>query len=599
MTVTAHYLPGEAFDALARGRGDVDTVRALMAGQRSRNLLLVREVVLSARKHPDTAHAAGLHRAVAALDEVQRNAPGAAAQVLSYPLVGAWAAHCLRRLRSPSPEHREVPLWVDLAQLNAVAAAAALVGRQPVDVRVPTRSGRVHLPTLGRAMLAGRAAFGDAQLFGDGHGYHLQGLQSRLRLPGPDEVSSASRAWTPLIRWRFSCSGRELDAVLDCLDPYRDCHGLTSADGLTSEEERGWYHLLGDAWDLLCRRHPGRADELSAGPLVLVPLVPLRDGPGVNATARDSTGAIAMSPPVDAVDLAQSLVHEFQHSKLGALLDLVNLYDLEDRRRFYSPWRADPRPLGGLLQAVYAFLAVAEFWRRQLQAGAEENVPLCLYKLARSREQLVETLRTLRTSGSLTSEGDRFVDVLHEEVERIHTMEFPQEARVRTSIVNRHHRVTWRLRNLFVPERQLSALATAYLAGDRPPLRADDVDRQQAESAARYEEEPLDELARLELADTLTRTRTRRNRNGPNNGDIALLHRDYTHAAKLFEQQVMNAPDDLTAWAGLAVARQYQPTTGGRTYLEAPEVLAELFARLYPMLGRRTPTPDDLARWLG
>jgi HEXXH motif-containing protein len=79
---------------------------------------------------------------------------------------------------------------------------------------------------------------------------------------------------------------------------------------------------------------------------VLVPLDAIPGGPGVNAIARDSTGAIAMSPPVDAVDLAQSPVHEFQHSKLGALLDVIDLYDLDDRRLFYSPWRADPRPLG-------------------------------------------------------------------------------------------------------------------------------------------------------------------------------------------------------------------------------------------------------------
>jgi uncharacterized protein len=72
-----------------------------------------------------------------------------------------------------------------------------------------------------------------------------------------------------------------------------------------------------------------------------------------------------MSAPPDPIIGTVTLTHEIQHVKLGALLDLVTLTLPDDGRRYYAPWRDDPRPLGGLLHGVYAYLGVTEFWRRQ------------------------------------------------------------------------------------------------------------------------------------------------------------------------------------------------------------------------------------------
>src|SRR5581483_603165 len=60
---------------------------------------------------------------------------------------------------------------------------------------------------------------------------------------------------------------------------------------------------------------------------------------------------------------AVTLAHELQHLKLGALLDIVTLALPDDGRRYYAPWRDDPRPLGGLLQGAYAYFGVSGFWR--------------------------------------------------------------------------------------------------------------------------------------------------------------------------------------------------------------------------------------------
>lgn len=42
----------------------------------------------------------------------------------------------------------------------------------------------------------------------------------------------------------------------------------------------------------------------------------------------------------------------------------------DERRRYYAPWREDPRPISGLLQRTYAFLEVSAFWQRQSVNGA-------------------------------------------------------------------------------------------------------------------------------------------------------------------------------------------------------------------------------------
>ena len=74
-----------------------------------------------------------------------------------------------------------------------------------------------------------------------------------------------------------------------------------------------------------------------------------------------------MSQPPDPDTCAVTLTHEVQHLKLCAVLDIVSLTLPDDGRRYYAPWRTDPRPVSGLLQGAYAYLGVTEFWRRQRQ----------------------------------------------------------------------------------------------------------------------------------------------------------------------------------------------------------------------------------------
>jgi HEXXH motif-containing protein len=122
-----------------------------------------------------------------------------------------------------------------------------------------------------------------------------------------------------------------------------------------------------------------------------------------------------MSLPPDPVTCAVTLAHEVQHLKLGALLDLVTLAEADDGRRYYAPWRDDPRPLQGLLQGTYAYLGVTGFWWRQRRLpNAPRNADA---EFARWREATELAAETLRSSGRLTRAGLDFVSEMSRTLE--------------------------------------------------------------------------------------------------------------------------------------------------------------------------------------
>src|SRR5262249_56852586 len=102
--------------------------------------------------------------------------------------------------------------------------------------------------------------------------------------------------------------------------------------------------------------------------------VPRLPAGGVEPAAcyGDDGGSGGRTPGADAGSLAVALVHEFQHSKVSALLVLVPLHRAGTATAHYAPWRPDPRPLGGLLQGAYAYLGLVDLWgvQRLREPGA-------------------------------------------------------------------------------------------------------------------------------------------------------------------------------------------------------------------------------------
>ena len=159
-----------------------------------------------------------------------------------------------------------------------------------------------------------------------------------------------------------------LDIGIDDLDPFRMPAVTGLAPRLGAREAARWARAIEQGWHLLAADHPAVATEVAAVISVIVPLSWSVHGP-LSSSSPETFGAIAMSEPPDPSTCAVTFSHEVQHLKLCALLDIVSLTMPDDGRRYYAPWREDPRPVSGLLQGAYAYLGVTRFWRHAASAG--------------------------------------------------------------------------------------------------------------------------------------------------------------------------------------------------------------------------------------
>jgi uncharacterized protein len=155
---------------------------------------------------------------------------------------------------------------------------------------------------------------------------------------------------------------------------------------------------------------PGHGERLRAG---LRAVTPLRSD-GLNdrsASGRLAFGAVGLAPArLEPVSFALLLIHEFQHVKLGAIMDLFELHDLADTEPRYSPpCFAHPRPIEGILQSTYAHLGVCDFWRtrRNLTTGAEHLE--AQRHFARCRALTEAGIEQLLSADSLRPMGGAFV----------------------------------------------------------------------------------------------------------------------------------------------------------------------------------------------
>ncbi|GAA4861111.1 FxsB family cyclophane-forming radical SAM/SPASM peptide maturase [Kitasatospora terrestris] len=379
----ARELTETQWEELAEGYGAESTVRALAAAQ----LGLTRKLVAAVGAGSPGWELLG------SLDERDGAALDA---VLAHPYARAWA---VRRLR-------EEP-GADPGALAGLAAAAALRAGRAFELPLPVRDGAVHLPTLGRVLVADAE---EAVLTGDAEGFTVAGVRV-----GPDAPGDAR--WQPVRR--VALAGGWTPALEDT-DPQRDSHQWPVTGRLDDEEWPAWAGALREAWELIGRDLPGYAPGLRAGLSTITPLRPGPEGRDVSAAARQAFGAVGIARPGTAPILALLLVHEFQHVKLGAVLDFHDLFDRAEARLFHAPWRPDPRPLEGLFQGTYAHLAVTEFWATRVLAydglagGPAEHARV---QLATWRGHTARAVEVLAGSGALTALGTRFAEGMAAAVE--------------------------------------------------------------------------------------------------------------------------------------------------------------------------------------
>ncbi|XVU30245.1 aKG-HExxH-type peptide beta-hydroxylase [Actinoplanes sp. CA-054009] len=365
-------LPADVFDRIAAGYGDAAAVAVLADAELAVNRALVSEIL------GETAAGGEL------LAELERAAPAAFDAVLGHPFVRSWAVACLEG-KDAEPD-----------RAAAIAAAVAIRAGAPADVQVHAHDGLIHLPTVGVFAAPAeqvRVTAGRSSVV--------------LRWPGGRaELPAAGGRQIP--GWH-ACRWVVLDGVrvlLDDADPYRDRLEFADAAWLDADGERDWADRLAATWEQVAVDAPAHLDGLRGGLRAIVPLAVAPDGAARGVTSRHAFGAVGLSPTADPAEAAVLLVREFQLTKIGAVLDLIDLVpDDAVTERLPVGWRDEPRPVEAVLRGAYAHLAVADIWRHR---AARDGDPAGRGLYRRYRDWTAEAIDDLLTGDRLTEAGARF-----------------------------------------------------------------------------------------------------------------------------------------------------------------------------------------------
>ncbi|SEG40399.1 HEXXH motif-containing protein [Thermomonospora echinospora] len=323
--------------------------------------------------------------------------------------------------------------------MGALAAAAAVRAGADCSVRVPVSGGRLMLPSLGLALPGGGRSSAMVRVTAEGARITSGGA----RITVPADPHRDAPGWRGLRRVSAVCDGLRLDLLIDDLDPYR-MPALGVRDRLTAAETQDWESDLRAAWRLLVRRHPGTAAEIRGLIRVITPLAGPARGRS-SASSREVHGTIALSAAGEPRALALTLAHEVQHVKLAMLLDAVALIRPGHQRRYYAPWRDDPRPIYGLLQGAYAHLGVADFWRRERRHQPHDVEPHAEFERWRSATLLACT-ELLRGDG-LTATGTAFVNEMARTLRDWGNEPIPPHAVRLARLRAERHRTLWSRHN--------------------------------------------------------------------------------------------------------------------------------------------------------
>ncbi|MFD8819632.1 HEXXH motif domain-containing protein, partial [Streptomyces sp. NPDC059627] len=389
-----HLVPTAYFDDLAAGRGGPETVRFLWTTEYSRRLLLLRALLDTAAATPGAlGPLPPVDAAWDILTAAQQRAPQEFRDLLLHPQIGTWLGHSLRRLRHTA--WGDGPLWTDLGHLHAVCAVAALRAGLPLRTAVPLRDGTAMFPTLGLARLPDRPRWGTAEVAVEAGRLRAGPYGAGVGPPEPPATPDGDApGWQGLRSLRATADGRPVTVWLDDVDPYRDLSEPLPPRRLGKDELARWQERFARAVDLLADSDPGMAAALAEGLRTVAEVRPARSFPVLSASSGDAFGGLLSSLPPDPVSFAVTLVHEFQHTKLGALLHLLTLERDSGTERHHAPWRNDPRPLSGLLQGAYAFLGITDFWCRYLDHVPPAGRPLAEFEFALRRRQTQEAIHT-------------------------------------------------------------------------------------------------------------------------------------------------------------------------------------------------------------
>jgi HEXXH motif-containing protein len=541
---------------LAAAPGDVELIELLAKGQEHKRLLQL--LALAKKPSPDQ---------VSVLTRVQAAAPGALRTVLGEPSA------------ITGPSHDTGP---------TVAAAAAIAG-VPARVEADVHDGEVSLPSLGTLRVPPLDSDGGVppgrvtiEVSANNGRVTLGVCDSNETVDVAARSAAAMRWWEPLTR---IATGRVavLDVTLTTTAALRGIYGMPG--DFCGAPADDWRPVIEAGWALLEAERPEHAAAIAAGVRTLVPVPPHPDGRSTSCTIDGVFGAVFLSLPPDPETFAVTLVHEFQHAKLSAALNLAPLHTAGTEAVYYAPWRRDPRPLGALLHGIYAHLAVAQFWDTHRRCATDRAL-FAHVQFARWRDDTWRACHGILGESAFTEAGKVFIAAVAAELEQLRGAHVPHEAADIAARIVLDDAVCWRLRNLQADPATANELAAAWMLqtpAELPPVETLVEQTSQAKPVAR-------------TRTLLMLQRTADTSEPASEADRLCGLGRFEAAADAYQQQIRHDPGDLGAWAGLAVSMPPQDP-GHQALQQIPEVVAEIY-RQANLTGAAQQSPLHLARWL-
>lgn len=593
--LATHRLPVAEFERICGGAVTEATMVLLEKTQYSQRKLALRALL---ERLEDTPGVVGVpvspDHAWQILAKAERRDPAALAEILLYPPVGVWLT---RALHHTHPDRSGAQTWPELGYLQLIVAAAAVRCDIECTIQVPVRHGVIALPTLGQVRLPTDFPIGLAE---------VRCAARSVRVLACDEVVAvdfqqgiATSAFSPTKRYRHTSRGLTLAAPIEDQDPYRGFGSPQAPAELDQTDLAEWRKMLDEAWDVLTVWHPELARELSAGLRTLVPI--RRDLGIVGASSPAAFGGIVLSATGSAVELAETLSHELQHSKLNGLLGVVTLAADDGGCRFYAPWRDDPRPLTGLLHGIYAFTGGVEFMRVQRNASREPDVRRIDFAFAQRRHQLRQAINLLAGTDALTEHGRRLVAVADQRLTVCERPSVPSDLTRLVELITADHHALWRLNVVRPDPVAVRSMCAAWLDGaPAPDLTAgpDQVISDQDRALPGHRRSLLRTKAldpelfarQTQRPAALTGTTPR--------ADAALCAGDADVSAMGYHDRLRTDPNDREAWVGLGLALHEQGRTGpAGALLRSPELTFAAHQRVHAVSGE-APDPIAFAGWV-
>lgn len=314
--------------------------------------------------------------------------------------------------------------------------------------------GRTVLPSVGLVLDVPCGMDVEIECTGDEYrcrvGGSVQWCAHRVHAVGGISMANGD---APAVLPSFSIGGqrihidREDPAFVDAWIPAArfSSHSVTPA---AREDLPTWVKALEDAARVVERVTPGTASMIGWIVRSFVPVVSPSDQLACSMSDAALPSAIMSTidgPPV----LAESIVHEFRHNLLHQLERAYPIFEATSPKeaRFYSPWRDDPRPLSGILHALFVFVDVCAIHAGVLdkRIGQAHDRADSSVRLAANIRRIRIALDEFRTHACLTPFGRGFADGIEHACDSFDPAlaGLPQEAVAQAERDVRDHRARW------------------------------------------------------------------------------------------------------------------------------------------------------------